>query len=51
MAFAHPRAGEFKTAYPQAKLIGVEPYLHKKSLADLKFDGGQPAGPCAHNAA
>lgn len=51
LAFAHPRAGEFKTAYPQAKLIGVEPYLHKKSLADLKFDGGQPARPCGHNAA
>jgi len=30
---------EFKQAYPNAKLIGVEPLLKKKELADLKFDG------------
>ena len=35
-----PLSGEFKEAYPEAKLIGVEPILKKEFLAGLKFDGG-----------
>jgi len=30
---------EFKQAYPEAKLIGVQPHIQKKELAELKFDG------------
>jgi len=30
---------EFKKAYPEAKLIGIEEHLSKPSLKDLKFDG------------
>ncbi|TDL21952.1 hypothetical protein BD410DRAFT_789034 [Rickenella mellea] len=36
---------EFKKAYPQAKLIGVETLLKKNELADLKFDGAYGADP------
>jgi hypothetical protein len=34
-------AGEFKKAYPEAKLIGVEPLIEKKKSEELVFDGGQ----------
>jgi hypothetical protein len=39
-------AGEFKKAYPQAKLIGTDPLVNKRK--DLKFDGG---GNCPRSSA
>jgi hypothetical protein len=33
--------GEFKRAYPEAKLIGVEPLIEKKKAEGLVFDGGK----------
>jgi hypothetical protein len=32
---------EFKKAYPDAKLIGVEETLHRSEDKTLKFDGGK----------
>ena len=34
-------AAEFKSAYPDAKLIGVPAHLSKPNLKGLKFDGGK----------
>jgi hypothetical protein len=33
--------GEFKRAYPEAKLIGVEPLVEKKKAEGLVLDGGK----------
>ena len=38
---SHNFVGEFKKAYPEAKLIGVEPLIEKKKAEGLTFDGGK----------
>ena len=37
----HLYLSEFKKAYPEAKLIGVEETLHRSADKTLKFDGGK----------
>ena len=38
---AYTSAGEYRKAYPEAKLIGVEPLIEKKKAEGLVFDGGE----------
>lgn len=38
-------AGEFKKAYPDAKLLAVEEAIQKHKEKNLKFDGGTPTLP------
>jgi len=37
--------GDFKKAYPEAKVIGVEAHLAKEHLKDVKFDGAYGKDP------
>ena len=38
---AYTSAGEYRKAYPEAKLIGVEALIEKKKAEGLVFDGGE----------
>ena len=40
-AVHHVFLKDYKSAYPQAKLIGVKEHLAKYNEKDLKFDGGK----------